>query len=369
MAYLYGEDEEIESLYGRPPVPPTTSPDPQSSVREELRATIAQGPPVAPKPKWWQRLAAGAAAFGPGYVNAGGRVHIPQENINATTEAIMAPGYRQKMGEFQARKQGLQEVAGMEQQDEQNAMRRRESEARIASEKAQEEAARARAAAAGKTTPKVAPPSIEEKESQTRAARTKTADELGLTDRDRKVYIATGQVPQPRAEAAPRETPEQATKRRTDEATAQGLKGRDRTEFILTGRLPKPPKATGASQPKAASPASYRAVESNKQRSLAAVEAKFRSGDLLPEELEAEKQRIQNAYEAEIEALGGSAQHMEYGTSPRPTGAPPTAPAPAVAGGGVTKLKDPKTGQVRRFSGLSPQDLADAQAQGFVLVK
>lgn len=55
--------------------------------------------PATPKPKWWQRLLAGAAGAGIGYVNAGGRTR--PIDPRGVTEAILAPGYRQKVSDWQ----------------------------------------------------------------------------------------------------------------------------------------------------------------------------------------------------------------------------------------------------------------------------
>ncbi len=85
-----------------------------------------------------------------------------------------------------------------------------------------------------------------------------------------------------------------------------------------------------------ATPAQYRSVESEKGRALRDAErqarARIRAIDVAkakgeapaetPEQvwqdLEDEKQRIQDSYEAQIEALGGSTKHVEYGSGAHP---------------------------------------------------
>jgi hypothetical protein len=368
MAYLYGEDEELQSLYG-PSAP--AAPQPPPSARDQLRDLEVQGPPEQPRPKWWQRALAGVAAGAQGYVNAGGRVNIPQEQIDATTEGIMAPGYRRKLGEFQSRKEGLQQVASMERQDEQDAMRRSESEARIASEQAQMEAARAAAARANRPTAlrAVTPPSTEE----ARLVRI-LDDPDALPEAKEAAQKRLEALNAKNPAAAPRETPTAATQRRSQEADAQGLKGRDRTEFILTGRLPKPPKPVGIPQQKPATRASFGAVEARKQRALAAAETRFRDARnlMLPEDLEAEKQRIQDGYEAEIEALGGASAHSDVSTWDKPATPPPAAKTPDIPPppppGAIAKYREKETGVVRRFKDVTPEEHADAYRKGYELV-
>lgn len=378
MAYLYGEDEEMESLYGGVPVPtPPTTSAPRSTAREELRALDIQGPPQAPNPKWWQRLAAGAAAFGQGYVNAGGRVHIPQENIDATTEAIMAPAYRQQLGQYQTRREGLREVAGMERQGEQDAMRRSESEARIASEQAQMEAARAAAARANRPdTPRpVTPPSTEE------ARLVRILDDPNATPEQKaaaqkRLEALNAKNPG----AAPRETPEQATIRRTREADAQSLKGRDRTEFILTGRLPRPARPSSGGQPPRAPQSTFKTIEAEKQNALArakvSLDARLKEESLdkgyanaegkavydqIMAEHQATLQQIQDAYEAKIEAAGATATHSDVASwSAKP--AAPAAPAPTARG--TVKMRAPN-GQVKD---VAPEDVAHYSRLGATVV-
>ncbi len=75
----------------------------------------AAAPPV-PKPKIWQRLAAGAVGAAAGYSNASGLNRQPI-NTSGAEELILAPGYRQKVAQHQQDIGGAQAQAAAKQDE------------------------------------------------------------------------------------------------------------------------------------------------------------------------------------------------------------------------------------------------------------
>lgn len=59
------------------------------------------------KPNKWQRLAAAAANFGAGYVNAGGRTRVDQGAMNSLNDSLLRPGYTRAMQEWKDRGAGV----------------------------------------------------------------------------------------------------------------------------------------------------------------------------------------------------------------------------------------------------------------------
>jgi hypothetical protein len=79
-------------------VPQTPGTPPVSQTREQADAKLAAAKadvPATPKPAWWQRLAAAGVGFGAGYTNAARRTR--PIDPTAATQAILAPGYQQKV--------------------------------------------------------------------------------------------------------------------------------------------------------------------------------------------------------------------------------------------------------------------------------
>lgn len=117
---------------------------------------------------------------------------------------------------------------------------------------------------------------------------------------------------------------------RTKIADQMGLKGMERRDYILTGHLPKE-FAPKDDKTKRGTPAQFSGVESKKKAALDAAEKEYTAAtkgtqsfmpgakETAQRNLEASKQRAQEAYESEIQALGGGIN---------PQGATPAASAP-----------------------------------------
>jgi hypothetical protein len=129
-----------------------------------------------------------------------------------------------------------------------------------------------------------------------------------------------------------------------------------------------PPRQERGAKP--AGPAIFRLIEANKQKALRAAEEEAKANIFNPPknaeeqafnnqvyaDLEAEKARIQAAYEAEIEAAGGSvaprpAARPASPRTPAPA-SPPSAPAPAskYKPGDRVRLRDGRTVVIERIN-------------------
>lgn len=97
------------------PTPTGLPPIDTSRAIAALDAPSKLGPrPTATAPKWWQRLAAGAAGGLGGYLNAAGT--MPAVNTAALQRNILFPGLQQRQAEYDARMAQAQQQAQTEQQ-------------------------------------------------------------------------------------------------------------------------------------------------------------------------------------------------------------------------------------------------------------
>jgi hypothetical protein len=69
--------------------------------------------PQLPQPKWWQNALGAAAGFGAGWSNAASRTRNPID-IGQLRQNILAPGYSQKLAEWQSRVTPLEQQAQVE---------------------------------------------------------------------------------------------------------------------------------------------------------------------------------------------------------------------------------------------------------------
>lgn len=95
----------MDSAPGAMPEGPKSVPGPvpvDERVRQktaELESAVGAKPKEG-QPKWWQRVAAGAAGFGAGYVNADGKNH-PQIDASGAVDTIMGgPQKRQRLSDW-----------------------------------------------------------------------------------------------------------------------------------------------------------------------------------------------------------------------------------------------------------------------------
>jgi len=122
-------------------------------------------------------------------------------------------------------------------------------------------------------------------------------------------------------EVTPKPTLTETVDERRKEGIAQGLAGDRLREYSLTGNIRAVPREPGT---KVGTPGQFGMVERTKSSRLLAAERAEKSGAVSPEELRDTKQQIQDAYEAQIEALGGTAEHYEYPPAPAQEAAPVT---------------------------------------------
>ena len=133
--------------------------------------------PQREKPKWWQRLAAGALGGAAGYLNAGGRNRI---DVEPAIAGIYGGEYNREMGNWQNEQAGLTTRAKIEEQRMEEARKREESAALISYRRAAE--ARANRPLTPRNPP--APPStyeaqlVRERESTDPAVRENAQREL-----------------------------------------------------------------------------------------------------------------------------------------------------------------------------------------------
>lgn len=118
--------------------------------------------------------------------------------------------------------------------------------------------------------------------------------------------------------------------------------GKTATGEVLRGAGKKARPVKGESGEKPATKAQTVQVEARKQAALRAAETKFRRKELDEDQLIQEKQAAEDAYVAELGALGIEARPVQYG--PIQKGAAKVAPAPAAAP--VQRARNPKTGEI-----------------------
>lgn len=86
--------------------------DPYVNALNRLEALQSQFP-VRDKPKWYEKLAAAGLGAAAGYSNAAGRTRNPID-IAKTNEAIMYPGYQDKLAQWQSRVIPAEKIAELE---------------------------------------------------------------------------------------------------------------------------------------------------------------------------------------------------------------------------------------------------------------
>ncbi len=113
------EDSPVAKDAANPEIPgamregPKAVPGPMpvdERVRQKTAALEAAvgAKPKEGQPKWWQRLAAGAAGFGAGYVNADGKNH-PQIDASGAVDTIMGgPQKRQRLSDWRDKVSGAE---------------------------------------------------------------------------------------------------------------------------------------------------------------------------------------------------------------------------------------------------------------------
>lgn len=319
---------------------------------------IMQQKPGQPQPKWWQRVLAGAAGAGIGYVNAGGRVR--PIDARGVSEAILAPGHRRKMADWQQQMDTAKvgaEVEGKKltalEQIQRIDNERKMRDAQIAADNARLKREERMMNAPSKVERQVVDGVVVERQ-QDGTWKPVYGSPAPREYKPGYGYEKGGQV------EIPVPTPEKPGPR--------PLVGHPGTEFRdpndpnkVLGRVPPAPERS----PRPASTGSFRIIESEKQRNLMTAERNARKritdGEdqaTVMADLEDEKQRIQDGYEAQIEAAGGSAQHREYGSAPKPATPPQpkqrTAPvasaAPAYKPGDTVRLKSGKTVRITKIN-------------------
>jgi hypothetical protein len=329
--------------------PPFLPPPPQQDAAPEpppldLPATkayeqhVQQGAPVH-KDKWYQRL--------------GHAVGLSDE-ITHPTLSRQREDFGQRAGE-------LKEVANIEQEMADAQRKQAVAQAQIGSANATAEWRRAQQDRLNRPEqPKpLAPPSTEE------AMLVRTLSDPNASPEEkqaaRRRLDVLNSKPPAREPAGRNRTPEDVL---MDPNASPEQKST--AQRILNQKLARRGRS-GDGQPPRASQSSFRIIESEKQRALATAEELFRKGDMDEAELSREKQRIQDAYEAQVDAAGGTPQHMEYSPVKPKTPTPPAIPPPPPPNK-VAKYRDKKTGEIRQFMGVTPEDHVDAYKKGYELV-
>lgn len=110
-------DEDYPEGYGSSPAKSPEHPTGPPGLFDygPLKSAIA-GAPIPKDPKWWQRLAAGAAGGLAGWSNAASRTRNPID-IGKVDENILYPGFAQKAAQYQARVQPLEHLADIGRQE------------------------------------------------------------------------------------------------------------------------------------------------------------------------------------------------------------------------------------------------------------
>lgn len=283
------------------------------------------------KPNKWQRLAAAAANFGAGYVNMGGRTRVDSGALNTLNNELLRPGYTRAMQDWKDQGAGVDaEVEGT----------RAQAQIDMASQRAETDRQRAEAYARS-----------QEAIAAERQARMNRPTSKYINTAKGAFNTETGQyVETPKDPGPVKETPAEARIRRREEASAmKHLTDEQRETYELTGKIPAKPrpsggKGGGGGKPRVGTPGQFRGVEKEKQVALSKAEAAYRKiandpsiGDTEKAaalaELEAEKARIMDAYDAGVETLGGSVLPRGGGKKSK------TPPA------GAKTATNPKTGE------------------------
>jgi hypothetical protein len=301
--------------------------------------------PQRPQPKWWQRALGAVAGAGAGWSNAASRTRNPID-IGAMRENILAPGYEQKLAQWQSRVTPAQTQAGIEGQKQEAWWKQRHEQ----TEEDYRKAMGVQAMEHGAYWKHRA-----EMEQNQWKIDAKTGTLYNTVTGERSAPPPTPKDRYATAKALSPNMPE-------DEAQYYALNG---NLSGYAGTLATPPKpeaahsvAPGATlvgpdgevlytNPRApgrtpqGSKTQFRAIEAKKNdrllqaqreadKQIAALGGPAASDeDKQPifDQLERNKQMIQDGYESEINAAGGEAEHFAYGQQ-RPAGRPQPAAAP-----------------------------------------
>ncbi len=341
------------------PPPPSFAPDGgYQSAMSNLEQLYGQRPQL-PEPKWWQRVLGGTAGALAGWSNAGGRTRTPID-IGAMQQNILAPGYGQKLAEWQSRVQPAQAVADIEGQKQQAWWHNQQAQAQAQYLKAHADYMEGLGRGAYiDVTP--------EMEAQTGGI-FKVGQKIPGTTATEIARISAGKYEKP-----------EKTMTVTDPAFADHLHvpvGSSVGESVYAAGLKPdpsdrpliiPPGATyfdpntnkpiytsqrqfapqGDNSPAPANPRLFAQIENRKNTRLLQAEgaartriAKGDDPDQVSADLASTKQQVQNDFEGEVNAAGGTAQHFDYSGPAPAKGTPtpanasnptPTPPKPAAA--------------------------------------
>lgn len=255
------------------------------------------------QPKAWQRALAGAANFGAGYVNAGGRVKVDPRAMESINSSLLRPGYNRDMSKWseEGAKIGSEvDAAGRDMQVESA-----QAKARLDAQ---------RADAYGKTQAS--------SESLNRRREAKLDEDPWMASSTghtlyKKGTGETKTIEPPKDPGPVKETPKEAATRRAAEVSESTVLTPEQKEsYRLTGKIPAPPRPIrggGAGKPRMGTPGQSRQVEKDKATALAVAERahikRIKDGTTESDSLailENEKQRIMDGYDAGVEALGGT---------------------------------------------------------------
>lgn len=338
-----------------PVPPPQPDPGPGAGYQDamsKLEGVYADRPQMQ-QPKWWQRAAGAAAGFGAGWSNAASRTRHPID-IGAMREDILEPGYNQKLAEWQSRVAPAQAQAEIEGQKQGAWWKNAQLQAQAQYLKAH----------------------ADYMEGLGRGAYVDVTPEMetatgGVFKVGMKIPGTTA-TEIARINAGKYEKPEK-TMTVTDPDLAKRIgvpAGTDVPVSIYQQALkPVPPEKPlvippGAAYfdpatnrpvytnprefaPEKAHPQAFGAIETRKNTRLLQAEGEARKAlaaagnddetrARIMAGLDNTKQQIQNDYENETNAAGGSASHYEYptrqpGGAPAPAAAPTPAPAPVAS--------------------------------------
>jgi len=320
---------------------PSTPAQATERFREIMRrkAAYEASKPAASdyKPNTWQRLAAAGANFAAGYVNAGGRTRVDPNAMKSINDSLLRPGYRNTVESWEDQGRGLDaEMQGAA------------ADVKMEAAQRDDDIATRRAAAYESAQQKSGALSDARREKL-------SEDPWRVSPSGKTMYNSKGETKQiePPSPGKVQETPAEAKQRRAEEVKgASSLTPEQKDSYILTGKIPAAakPKAAGkgaASKPRIGTPGQFRGVEKEKQIALSRAESAYRKVASDPNEtpekkaealayLEAEKQRIMDAYDAGVETLGGSVAPRGSGKSAQSPKQPPA---------GAKTATNPKTGE------------------------
>lgn len=352
--------------------------------------------PQREKPKWWQRVAAGALGGAAGYLNAGGRNRI---DVSSGVEGIYSGGYNRDMANWKNEQAGLTTRAKIEAEQAKEAREKEESAAAISSHRAAE----ARANRPFASPRPVAPPAtyeaklVRDLESPDPAVRANAKAELDqlkakparapgsqqqIIDQLAAAHMAEGD---PEEVARDKAVIEYAKQYRTKtEATAAAIP----VNAARVGQI-------GASTASISTGTGIKSRSNEVKRSADKAIADEKTQDpklavknvLDPRFYSDWDQQMRSEVAAEIQrrmdakktpkaggALDTLAEGIRAGTLFTPKGGTagneqPVAPTPNANVGPLNvKLKHPQTGEVKRFM-LTPQELQEATSKGFIQVQ